>query len=150
MHSKINYDKKYKSRNLSIKNYKSLDNENVYSHISKNKINDNQVINNKIRAHRFKLKNLYNRVNPNLNEEQFFYKTAYKKSIGSYSFKKSAYFSDVKSKLDFKNNVKMNEIKEKLKGKLFNNYNQKNSNYNSIFVKNKEKFYKYRIKNDLY
>ena len=44
----------------------------------------------------------------------------------------------------------MNEIKEKLKCKLFNNYNQKNSNYNSIFVKNKEKFYKYRIKNDLY
>lgn len=146
----ININRKYKSRNLSIKNYKSLDNENVYSHISKNKINDNQVINNKIRAHRFKLKNLYNRVNPNLNEEQFFYKTAYKKSIGSYSFKKSAYFSDVKSKLDFKNNVKMNEIKEKLKCKLFNNYNQKNSNYNSIFVKNKEKFYKYRIKNDLY
>ena len=150
LHSKINYDKKYKSRNLSIKNYKSLDNENEYSRISKNKINDNQVINNIIRAHRFKLKNLYNRVNPNLNEEQFFYKTAYKKSIGSYSFKKSAYFSDVKSKLDFKNNVKMNETKEKLKCKLFSNYNQKNNDYNSIFVKNKEKFYKYRIKNDLY
>ena len=56
-------------------------------------------------------------------------------------------FSDVKSKEDFKNYIKMNEINEQLKCKLFNNNNEnkKNKNYNSSIVKNKGKFNRFRL-----
>ena len=56
-------------------------------------------------------------------------------------------FSDVKSKEVFKNNIKMNEIKEQLKCKLFNNNNEnkKNKNYNFSIVNKKGKFNRFRI-----
>ena len=56
-------------------------------------------------------------------------------------------FSNVKSKENFKNNIKMKEIKEQLKCKLFNNNNEnnKNKNYNYSIVKNKGKFNRCRL-----
>ena len=148
---KININNKYNSRNSSIKDYNSIDNKNIYKISSKNIFNESKIISIKKKPIKLKFKNLNNRINQNININRVpnIFKTAHKKKLSSFSFKPKMKinFSDVKSKEDFKNNIKMNEIKEQLKCKLFNNNNEnkKNKNYNFSIVNKKGKFNRFRI-----
>ena len=146
---KININNKYNSRNSSIKDYNSIDNKNISKISSKNIFNESKIISIKKKPIKLKFKKLNNGINPNINRVPNIFKTAHKKKLSSFSFKPKMKinFSDVKSKEDFKNFIKMNEIKEQLKCKLFNNNNEnkKNKNYNSSIVKNKGKFNRFRL-----
>ena len=148
---KINISNKYNSRNSSIKDYNSIDNKNISKISSKNIFNESKIISIKKKPIKLKFKNLINGINPNININRVpnIFKTAHKKKLSSFSIKPKMIinFSDVKSKENFKNNIKMKEIKEQLKCKLFNNNNEnnKNKNYNYSIVKNKGKFNRCRL-----
>ena len=148
---KINISNKYNSRNSSIKDYNSIDNKNISNISSKNIFNESKISSIKKKPIKLKFKNLINGINPNININRVpnIFKTAHKKKLSSFSIKPKMRinFSDVKSKENFKNNIKMKEIKEQLKCKLFNNNNEnnKNKNYNYSIVKNKGKFNRCRL-----
>ena len=144
--------KSLNSHNLSQKNLsinETINNSNIknISNYNSKNINNNSEMKN-IKNNRYQkllLKNVNNTRNKNMSHNTYFSQTSAKKNLRFYPFKKRINLSDVKVKLNFGNEKKINHGKEKLKFKLINIFNN-NKNHNTFLSNKKENLYKLRIK----
>ena len=131
-------------KNLSISGF--INNKNINNNSTKinNKINNKTNIKND-RYYKLISKNFNNSRNKNTSYNAFFSKTTAKKNLRFYLFKKRVNSSDVKARIKFKNETKINKGKEKIKYKLINIINN-NQKHDSFWINKREKRYKLKIK----